>query len=135
MWQTLLAPVAEVIKTIGGSWLETKKVKAEGKIKIAQTKIDSEIKMMEAKANMDLSAQEGMQYSWKDEYLTIILSIPVMMCFIPEFTVLDVTINFNDIALNGFAVLDKTPEWYRWALTGMIAAVFGLRTWAGWRKP
>jgi hypothetical protein len=47
------------------------------------------------------------------------------MCFIPG---LDV------YATRGFEILQGTPEWYRWALTGMIAATFGLRTWVGFRK-
>jgi hypothetical protein len=53
------------------------------------------------------------------------LTVPVIMCFIPGLEV---------YALRGFEILEGTPEWYRWALTGMIAATFGLRTWAGFRK-
>jgi hypothetical protein len=61
-----------------------------------------------------------MRYSWKDEYLIIILSAPVIMCFIPPLA---------PYALEGFRVLATTPEWYRWAFLGAVVASFGLRTW------
>jgi len=120
-----IAPLLGVIGSLGKSWLETRKVKAEGSIKITQAKIDAKIARVAAKSHMDLAAQTGMQYSWKDEYLVILLTAPVILCFIP---------GLEQYALNGFKILESTPEWYRWALTGMIAATFGIRTWAGFKK-
>jgi hypothetical protein len=121
----LIAPIVNALGSIGKSWLETRKVKAEGKIQIAAAKVQARVKKEEAKANMDLVAMDGMRYSWKDEYLVILLSAPVILSFIP---------GLEQYALAGFEILDKTPDWYRWALTGMIAASFGLRTWTGFKK-
>jgi len=120
-----IAPIIGVLGQLGKAWLDTRKVKAEGRIRIAQARVDALVKKEEAKANMDLAAQTGMQYSWKDEYLVILLTVPVILCFIP---------GLEKYALNGFKILATTPEWYRWALTGMIAATFGLRTWVGFKK-
>jgi hypothetical protein len=125
MFPLLLGPIISTLGSLGKSWLATRRVKAEGKIKIASAKVEARVKKEEAKATMDVAAMDGMRYSWKDEYLVIMLTVPVIMCFIP---------GFDTYALRGFQVLESTPEWYRWALTGMIAATFGLRTWAGFKK-
>jgi len=122
MLQFIIGPIISTLGALGKSWLETRKVKAEGNIKLAAAKIEARVKKEEAKANMDLAAMDGMRYSWKDEYLVIMLTIPVIMCFIP---------GLKQYALDGFAILETTPDWYRWGLTGMIAATFGLRTWSG----
>ena len=56
--------------------------------------------------------------SWKDEYLTIVLSIPIIMAFIP---------GLDTIVHNGFAQLEAMPEWYQLSLGAVIAASFGIR--------
>jgi hypothetical protein len=110
------------IGKIGTSWLETRKVKAAGKIRIAEAKIEGKIAREQAILNMDMSAMNGMRWSWKDEYLLVLLSIPVIMAFVP---------GLEGYALRGFGIVDQMPDWYKWAMTGMIAATFGLRSWKG----
>lgn len=61
--------------------------------------------------------------SWKDEYWTIILSIPLILCFIPELA---------PYVLDGFEVLKETPDWYKAAVGIAIAAAFGYRKYADW---
>jgi len=121
----IIAPIVAAIASIGRSWLDIRKVKAEGKISITQAKIQSKIKRYEQIGEMDITAMKGMQFSWKDEFLTILLSIPMVMCFVPVLA---------DFALQGFAILTQTPEWYRWCFMGVVTATFGLRTWTGWKK-
>jgi hypothetical protein len=55
---------------------------------------------------------------WKDEYWTLALSLPLILCFFP-WTAPGV--------LEGFAVLEHTPEWYRYSVGVAIAAAFGVR--------
>lgn len=55
---------------------------------------------------------------WKDEYWTMALSVPLVLCFVPAFA--------PDVAA-GFAVLESTPEWYRYSVGVAIAAAFGVR--------
>jgi hypothetical protein len=122
----IIGPIVSAVGSVAKSWLETRKVKAEGRIAIATAKVQLKVDTMKMKSQMDLSAMDGMKYSWKDEYLVILLTLPVIGSFIPG---LDVYI------ATGFDVLkNNTPDWYKWALTGMIAATFGLRTWAGFKK-
>jgi hypothetical protein len=117
---------------IGGafkSWMEVRKVKQEGRIAIAQAqieqkseKIKAETSIYQKKQEMDLASMTDMKYGWKDEYLVILLSVPIIMAFIPQLA---------PFALEGFGIISQMPAWYKWAFTGMVAATFGLRTWAG----
>ena len=109
-----------LISTVFQGWMGAKKIKAEGKAMIAQAKVEATIRKIDADTSMDISAANDMKHSWKDEFLTILMSIPVIMCFIP---------GLSAYALEGFMVLSQTPEWYRWAFLGIIAASFGLRMW------
>lgn len=130
----VIGPVIEAIGSVFKSWLEVRKVKAQGQIAIAQAKVQAAIQKEAAQAQMDLTGMDDMKYSWKDEYLVILLSIPVIMCFIPDFSLFGHTFTTASVAMRGFQILDQTPDWYRWALTGIIAASFGLRTWTGFKK-
>ena len=59
---------------------------------------------------------------WKDEWLTIILSIPLVGVFIPKLV---------PHIQAGFMALETTPEWYRLAVSVMIAAAFGYQKLVG----
>ena len=65
-----------------------------------------------------------MKTSWKDEYLTILFSLPLILAFFPQ---------TQETVLKGFETLDKTPEWYMFLVMGIVAGVFGLR-WLVSRK-
>ena len=117
---TALIPVIGLVSTVFKGWMGARKVKAEGKIKIAQAIVDAKIRRIDSQQEMDVAAANDMKHSWKDEFLTILMSIPVIMCFIPPLA---------DHALKGFEILEQTPEWYRLAFLGIVAASFGLRLW------
>ena len=122
----IIAGVVELGKTIGGGFLEKSKIKTEGKIAIKKAKIASEIKRYDHIGEMDISAMKGMQFSWKDELLTIWTIAVVTSCFIP---------GLQDYVRDGFVfILNDTPDWFGWCFTGMYAAVFGLRTFKGWNR-
>lgn len=57
---------------------------------------------------------------WKDEWVLILLSIPLIMVFVP---------GLEDDALQGFNNLEKTPDWYRWLILMVFGAVYGIRLW------
>jgi hypothetical protein len=118
----IIGVIVSAVSSIGKSWLENRKVKAEGKIAISKAKIDFKVSQFEARAAMDVAAMTGMQFSWKDEYLLVLFSVPLILSFIPGM------VNY---VKDGFAVLATLPEWYQWSITGMVAATFGLRTWKG----
>lgn len=58
--------------------------------------------------------------SWKDEWELILISIPLVMCWIP---------GLQDEALTGFEVLDKTPVWFQGLVLTIFLANYGIRKW------
>ena len=81
--------------------------------------IDSIARGEKADIDWDIQAQKNAATSWKDEWFTVILSIPLVMCFIPQ---------LDQYVTAGFVALAETPEWYQAAVGLAIAASFG------WRK-
>lgn len=57
---------------------------------------------------------------WKDEFVLLLLSIPLIMSFIPE---------MQPYVVEGFAALSTTPEWYQWLILAVFTAVYGIRVW------
>ena len=57
---------------------------------------------------------------WKDEWVLILLSIPLILVFIPY---------TQEGVMEGFTTLEKTPDWYRWLIMIIFTAIFGIRIW------
>jgi hypothetical protein len=64
-----------------------------------------------------IQAESGL-HSWKDEFWTIILSIPAIGCFIP---------GGAEIMVEGFAALELMPEFYQYWLGVAVLTAFGIR--------
>ncbi len=107
--------IGQIISSLGGlasSYLEGK---------TAIQKANAQIKMKEATGEIDwdLAAMRASQNSWKDEYLVILFSIPLILAFIP---------GMEGVVQNGFEQLNKMPEWYQYSLGVIVAASFGVRS-------
>lgn len=119
MIQALIGPIA----SLAGTWLEGKveKTKAETGAKVAKAKAEATI--MEKKATgeleWDLEMARGSQSSWKDEWLVILFSVPLVLSFVP---------GMEEVVSNGFAQLEKMPDWYQYSLGVIVAASFGVRS-------
>jgi len=119
MIQALIGPIA----SLAGTWLEGKveKTKAETGAKVARAKAEAII--MEKKAtgelDWDLEMARGSQSSWKDEWLVILFSVPLILSFIP---------GMEGVVANGFEQLEKMPDWYQYSLGVIVAASFGVRS-------
>jgi len=121
----IISGVVSLGKTIGGGIIERSKIKTQGKIDIRKAKIASKIKRFDQLGEMDVAAMKGMQFSWKDEYILVLMSIPLIMAFIP---------GLEEHVKKSFAIINNLPEWYRWSWMGIVTATYGLRTWTGWKK-
>ena len=99
-------------------FVETKKAKAKQKL----VKIEAETSLLEkqikGEIDWDVEAVKGSKESWKDEYLTILFSIPLLLCFLP-FTV--------EYVERGFEALALTPDWYKYTLGVIVSASFGIK--------
>lgn len=119
MIQALIGPLS----SLAGTWLEgrVETAKAETGAKVAKAKAEATI--MEKKAtgeiDWDLKMADASAASWKDEWLTILFSIPLILAFIP---------GMEDIVSHGFEQLGKMPEWYQYSLGVIVAASFGVRS-------
>ena len=119
MLTALIGPIAN----LAGTWLEGKveKTKAETGAKVARAKAEATI--MEKKATgeleLDLEMARGSQSSWKDEWLVILFSVPLILAFIP---------GMEGVVANGFSQLEAMPQWYQYSLGIIVAASFGVRS-------
>ena len=119
MLNLLIGPITQ----LAGTWLEGKveKTKAETGAKVARAKAEATI--MEKKAtgelDWDITMAEGSKHSWKDEWLGILFSVPLILAFIP---------GMEGVVERGFAQLQQMPDWYQYSLGVIVAASFGVRS-------
>lgn len=118
----IVSAIVSLLTTGITTYAEHKKLKAEKTLEIEKAKIKRVQKLDEADADWDTIMAEATDNSWKDEYWTIVLSIPAIGAFIPEAV---------PHIKAGFDALQTMPEWYRWALGIAVAAAFGFRKLAG----
>jgi hypothetical protein len=107
MWQALIGPVSNLV----GGWLKNK---AEEKQAIHERKLET----IKHEANWDNIQATNSGTSWKDEWLTLLFSVPLVMAFIPAAV---------PYVIEGFNALEQMPEWYRMYLGVIMAASFGFR--------
>lgn len=128
-FKTTIDSITSIVKDPIVEWQKRKTLQVEQidkekerdhELKLEQLKINAKLaeQGIQAETNWDDKAQENMQHSWKDEYLLILFSIPLIGCFIPS---------YQEDVLRGFEILQKTPQWYIWSVLGMVAGAWGLR--------
>lgn len=124
---------AKIIATLTG---QTVGAVLEYKAAKRQAKTDIELERLRGKAAWEAAKTQRAENSegrdhewelesiknsgWKDEWVLIVISIPLLLAFIP-FTV--------QYVVAGFAALDQTPLWYRTVVMSIYLATFGLRLW------
>jgi hypothetical protein len=119
----MLAALIGPLSSIASTWLEGKveKTKAETGAKVAKAKAEAVI--MEKKAtgeiDWDLAMAEGSKSSWKDEWITILFSVPLILAFCGEWG--------RGVVQEGFTALQAMPEWYQYSLGLIVAASLGMR--------
>ena len=118
MLQSFIGPIAN----LAGSWLDAKSQAQAASAKLKLTEAEAKAKIMLSKetsvADWERIMAQGSQSSWKDEYFVIILSIPLILCWIP---------GAEGWVDRGFEQLQKAPDWYFYSLGLAISASFGIR--------
>lgn len=117
------------VKELGSAAVEAYKVRTEAKNKLELAKLESELQAERAWAewrvkNIDADSawetESIRNAGWKDEFVLLVLSVPLVLVFVPPAA---------PYVLNGFAILETTPEWYRWLAVMIYAATYGIRVW------
>ncbi len=113
MWQTLISPIAN----LAGGYLKNK---AEEK----QAKHKAKMKVIESDADWESKAVDATTESWRDEFWTLVLSIPIFMI---GYSIVtgdpDIVVRVED----GFNALAQLPEWYQYLLFIAISSSFGIK--------
>jgi len=109
----LIGPVTELVGGVIKNRQEIGKAKQTAKLEKIKSGAEWESKM---------AAASGA--SWKDEFWTVVLAVPVFM--------VGYAIAMNDTSVIervelGFEALNSLPEWYQYLLFLAVSASFGIR--------
>ena len=77
---------------------------------LASTYLDGKVAVQKANA----------ENSWKDEWITLLFSIPLILAFCGDWG--------NQIVQAGFTALEVMPTWYQYSLGGIVSASIGMRS-------
>jgi hypothetical protein len=120
MIQALIGPLTE----LAGGWLKGKADKQAAEAKLKLTEAEAKAKIMLSKetsvADWERIMAQGTQTSWKDEYLVLLFSVPLILCFTGEWG--------RTAVAEGFAALEVMPEWYQYTLGVIVASSFAVRS-------
>lgn len=107
------------ITDLAGTWVKSKadsaKATAEAKATALKTAAQST-------ADWERIMAEASKNSWKDEWLTIVFSIPLIFVFIPDMV---------PHIQAGFDALSTLPAWYHEILMVIVLASFGVKAGKG----
>ena len=113
MLNNLIGPVSNLVGTWLSNKAEEKKAKHEAKISVIQND-----------ANWEQIMAESSKGSWKDEFWTLVLSIPIFMV---GYAIASGDTTVIDRLHLGFEALSKLPDWYQYLLFIAISSSFGIR--------
>ena len=110
-------PIISGLVKLGQGWFSHKQAKTEAKR-------DVELKQITANAETDTASATDMSTSWKDEFLTLVFTAPMIVVFYAS-----VWGDKEDVVQvkAAFATLQELPEWYLYSMIGIVIGTFGLR--------
>ncbi len=121
--------LGSVLGSLGGKVVEAidsrgqrKHEQSVQKIELEKLRHTKQIEMIQQGQQMDNAweLQQIKNSGWKDEFVLLLLSIPLVMSFIPQ---------MQPYVVDGFAALSTTPDWYQWLILSVFAAIYGIRIW------
>ena len=108
------------VTTVVDGWQQRKTAKLDSDLAINTATTASRIKKLETGQAADIAWEQTSleQAGWKDEFWTIIIAIPMVMCFLPTMV---------PWVVAGFAALNTTPLWYQSLVGIAVGSAFGVR--------
>ena len=120
MIQALIGPLTE----LAGGWLKGKADAQAADAKLKLTEAEAKAKIMLSKetsvADWERIMAQGSTQSYKDEYLVLLFSIPLILSFCGEWG--------RTAVAEGFVALEAMPEWYQLTLGIIVSASFAVRS-------
>lgn len=129
-----LAPAASWVGERVTKWQDQKDAEAQAasEARIARLQAERELAAWKAKSEVewDLEWAKGAQSSWKDEWLLIMWSLPLVGLFIP---------GLRPFVADGFDYLrtfnPDAPQWYMAGWGILFSAVFGVKSAMSYMMP
>src|SRR6056300_1445931 len=120
MLQSLIGPIAE----LAGGWLKGKADAQAAAANLKLVEVEAKATIMKSAATSEAEWEklmaQGTMNSWKDEYLVILFSIPLILVFTGEWG--------RTVVAEGFAALEIMPQWYQYTLGVIVSASFAVRS-------
>ena len=113
MWLNFIKPVADLAGGYLKNKAEEKQAKHKAKMKVIENDADWEARAVDASAN-----------SWKDEFWTIVLSVPIFMI---GYSIVVGDPEIAERVEDGIVALSNLPEWYQYLLFIAISSSFGIK--------
>ena len=92
----------------------------DSKTQVKLTEAEIKRKQLTGEIDWDIAAIQETQNSWKDEWITLLFSIPLILAFCGDWG--------NQIVQAGFTSLEAMPTWYQYSLGGIVSASIGMRS-------
>jgi len=92
----------------------------DGKVAVQKANAEIKVKQATGEIDWDIEAIKATQNSWKDEWITLLFSIPLILAFCGDWG--------NQIVQAGFTALETMPTWYQYSLGGIVSASIGMRS-------
>ena len=108
-----------VIGQIATTFLEGRVAKQKGENQIKVAEAEAKAKILSSESDWEKIMAQNQAGSWKDEYLLIIYTIPILLAFCGDWG--------REIVTNGFNALEQMPTFYQAGLGAMIASSFAIR--------
>lgn len=111
----------------GETWVEAKSkqatAKVESKIALNQATTNAAItvkqKDADATNDIDLISVKNQRFTWTDEYIKVIFTLPFILMFLPW---------TQEYVISGFeAFTTSTPEWYKYVIYAIVVSELGMR--------
>ena len=133
MWGLLAKVVPGVVSSVSDVFTkkeETKQIKKTAETKLASAKLNNEASVTLSDAEWESITASGMDKTWKDEYITVIVTMPfpmliaggVMLAFTGDDRLMNGTVD-------GINALTAAGVDVGFMMTAVITAAVGLKVW------
>ena len=113
----ILTPIVELAKVWIGGKVAVRQAKTEAALETTRAKASVMKRVADGELEWNQTMAEASNNSWKDEWLTILVSIHLVLAFSGN----------EDVVTRGFTALESMPDFYKTAVAVVFAASFGVQ--------
>jgi len=115
-----------------------KQAQSDQKFEITKAETGARVQRINSETEGDLTIDmitaRNKKYTFKDEILTYLFLMPVVVAtIVPFFQAMSVDgswLELNIYFRDSYATLDLLPQWYKWVLGAVVVDVLGFRSFA-----